>query len=92
MLPDIRARVASDFQLADHEQALEILQRLGDDLDGDNARVLRCVVFLSRGELPLLVHYADRARCDWRDVVYWAEYDEKGRQASDFNRPIAIDK
>jgi hypothetical protein len=37
-------------------------------------RVLCAVVRLADGSLDALSHYADSARGDWRDVLYWAEH------------------
>jgi hypothetical protein len=52
--------------------------------------VLRCVVHLAGGDLARLVHCSDRARLDWRDVIYWAEYDSVDRQVRDFNQPFKV--
>ncbi len=84
---DIVARVAADFVPADRGEAIELLELLVSEV-GSQPRVLRCVVFLSCGDLAMLVYYADRARSDWRDVIYWAEYDEQNRHVRNFNRPF----
>jgi hypothetical protein len=89
LTPDIEARIAADFGPAERQEALGILQLLDNELGSGNSRVLRCIVFLARGELSLLVHNADRARSDRRDVIYWAEYDEHDRQVRDFNLPFS---
>lgn len=34
-------------------------------------RVWRAIVRLSAGDIDLLRHYADGAKKDWRDVLYW---------------------
>lgn len=85
---DIEARVAADFASADRGEALGLLELLKTEL-GCHSRVLRCVLFLARGDLSCLARYADTARADWRDVIYWAEYDQADRQVRDFNQPFA---
>jgi hypothetical protein len=37
-------------------------------------RVLLAVVELASGNVAQVAHYADAARRDWRDVLYWAEH------------------
>ena len=32
------------------------------------------ILTLSKGSLARLTHYTERARHDYRDVLYWAEY------------------
>jgi hypothetical protein len=85
--PDIVARIATDFPAADRAEALRLLELLASEVGGQ-PRVLRCVLFLARGDLARLAHNADRARSDWRDVIYWAEYDEQDRRVRDFDRPF----
>jgi hypothetical protein len=88
LTPDIEIRVAADFTPEQRNETLSILELLDEELGGGNYRVLRCVLFLARGDLARLVHFADRARSDWRDVIYWAEYDDQDRQVRDFNQPF----
>jgi hypothetical protein len=88
MTPDIQNRVSRDFSLADREKANSVLVQLCHELGGGELRILRCIVFLSQGELSRLAHYADQARMDARDVIYWAEYDDQDRQIYDFQKPF----
>ena len=89
MTPDIEARIATNFDNAHREEARDILRRLDEELrEGEHARILRCVLFLSGGDMELLVYYSDRASSDWRDVIYWAEYDEQDHRLRDFNQPL----
>ena len=85
---DIVACVAADFVPAHRGEAIELLELLASEV-GSQPRVLRCVVFLSCGDLAMLVYYADRARSDSRDVIYWGEYEEKNQQVQNFNRPFS---
>jgi hypothetical protein len=87
--PDIEARIVADFQEADREEGRAILRLLEDELGGIvPPRILRCVLFLSAGDMARLVDFADRALNDWRDVIYWAEYDERDHRLRDFNQPF----
>ena len=77
MPPDILRQIATDFPEAERNEAQVILQLLSDELQTEGKdRILRCVLLLARGKPSHLVHFADRARMDWRDVIFWAEYDE----------------
>lgn len=87
--PDIESRIAKDFSLPDREDAMALLDVLYRELRGDNARIVRCVIFLADGNKDKLVHFADRALLDFRDVILWAEYDEQNRQVRDFYQPFA---
>jgi len=89
MTPDIEARIDADFVMAQRMDALGILRQLESDLGKETSRILRCVVFLARGDLERLAHFANQARADYRDVIYWAEYDERDRHLRDFNSPFA---
>jgi hypothetical protein len=49
-----------------------------DKLDGvvpELARVARCVMFLAGGDPVKLAQFTAAARLDYRDVIWWAEYD-----------------
>jgi hypothetical protein len=85
---DIESRISSDFPEEDRVSALDVIRSLAAQIDREVPRILRCVLFLSRGELPLLAYNAEQARLDYRDVIYWAEYDEQDRQVRDFNQPF----
>jgi len=51
-------------------------------------RVTRCVLHLAGTDLEKLRQYAETARTDYRDVIWWAEYDGGGRPRRDFNKPM----
>ncbi len=75
MTPEIAAKVDADFVADEREEAADYLRLLEDELHHEeNPRILRCVISLAQGDLARLVHFADQARQDWRDVIYWAEY------------------
>jgi hypothetical protein len=85
---DIAAQLDADLAPAARGPATAILAELARELEDDADRILRCVVFLSTGDLARLAHNAERARQDWRDVISWAEYDRDDRRLHDFSRPF----
>lgn len=53
-------------------------------------RIIRCIIFLSKGNLTQLDKYIAAAILDPRDVMFWAEYEnhddfEKTKRIRDFN-------
>jgi hypothetical protein len=87
MAPDIEAKLANAFPAAQVEEARAILSTVQTELEV-TSRILRCVIVLAGGDIALMNHFADCARHDWRDVIYWAEYDQHDRQIRDFNEPF----
>jgi hypothetical protein len=83
--PDILAQVQKDFG-AEAGKALALLARALPEAQ----RVLRCIVFLAKGNLEELSSLMTAAATDYRDVIFWAEYvDHEAphpRQVRDFNR------
>ncbi len=90
LAPDIAARVDGDFRVDERNEAKQVLARLHGECERESDRVLRCVVFLSEGSLQRLAHNAEQARQDYRDVIYWAEYDLNDNRLRDFNQPFKI--
>jgi len=81
---DIIERINLDFG---HEalEAFKLLQPWGR-----NERVLRCIIYLSKGSLNELNHVMTQAMTDNRDVMLWAEYKgltgtEDFKRVRDFN-------
>ena len=64
------------------------LKRLAAEVDGVGPRVLRCVLHLAGGDLDLVDQYSESVRQDWRDVIYWAEYDQDESRLRDLNQPF----
>ena len=86
---DIAARIRHDFPAAAVESVVGLLaglQREDPQLFG--SRVLRCLVFLARGQLTKLAEWVTLARTDYRDLIVAAEYDENQQQVRDFNKPF----
>ena len=83
--PDIAARIEQDFGSGAQGRICSVLQPVLDH--GLGNRVVRCILVLSRGDLGRLQHNVHQALLDYRDVIYWAEYDAT-RRTFDFNRPF----
>jgi len=89
---DISKRIQRDFG----ESAAAIAQELENFIGrfrqqhqthpGD--RVVRCIVHLAAGKRAHLDHYVKAALRDPRDVMAWAEYDERDTRLHDFNMPF----
>lgn len=81
-----------DKEFADKaDQAKEMISAAIATTDSiRNDRVIRCILFLSNGDLTDLTNYIESATTDVRDVIFWAEYTGLGeskrpRRIRDFN-------
>ena len=83
--PDIVARIQQDFGKDALRDICGLLQPVLDHDLGN--RVVRCVLVVSHGEIERLRHSVEQALMDYRDVIYWAEYDGI-RRIFDFNQPF----
>lgn len=64
--------------------AFEDLQRTAPHI---NSRIFRCILHLAEGNVNRLLELVENARIDYRDVILWAEYDQRGRtRLHDFNK------
>lgn len=68
---DIRGRLEQEYPGETFFEAARLLESLRFE-----ARVLRSVVYLAGGRFDDLLRYARCAETDWRDVVFWAEYED----------------
>jgi len=68
---DVRARLLRDYPGETNFEATRLVESLGL-----SPRVLRSVVHLAHGDFDELTRMARRAEIDWRDVVFWAEYQD----------------
>ena len=86
--PDIAARLAAQFPADGGAMALSYLNAIPHV----TPRVARCVVHLANGNLAHLADYAEAAKLDTRDVIFWAEYEDheadKPRFIRDMERPF----
>ncbi len=88
---DIQQRIKLDFKdLAG--KANELLSHAISETDYlKTDRVIRCIVFLAKGDLNMLEKYIDNAVFDTRDVMLWAEYEKLDgelnfKRIRDFNK------
>lgn len=74
--PDILHRIQSDFG----ERAQDAIKILNESIAKvdylKTDRVIRCIVFLSKGNIDELSKYIQTTIIDTRDVMLWAEYEE----------------
>lgn len=85
MSPDIEKRIIKEYGPGSLNGILRVLRPAIDAALGD--RVIRCVIVLAKGDVNELRHYVKQAVDDYRDVIYWAEYDGTGRMR-DYNLPF----
>ncbi len=84
--PDIEEKVRLDYP---PESKLAVMQSLAKYQGPERNRVIRCIVHLSGGDPQRTFHFAGVAAQDYRDVIYWAEYDEEGRRrVHNFDKPF----
>lgn len=85
---DIVARIEHDFGTGALTGVADVLAPLlASDRAGEHERLVRSVLVLAAGDLAKLRHYVAQAVMDYRDVIYWAEYDGTGRIA-DYGQPF----
>lgn len=87
---DIQSRIQTDFG-ENSDKAKNLLLDAISTVDYLNSdRIIRCIVFLAKGNLNDLNKYIECATLDVRDVMLWAEYQEIGtapyyKRLRDFN-------
>lgn len=88
--PDIRRRVARDFSPADASALLiDIEERCVADPNIFSDRIVRCVVYVANGDLETAWRAVSLALIDTRDLIVWAEYDNKFEdQLRDLSAPF----
>jgi hypothetical protein len=88
---DIKARIQTDFG----ENAITATTLLIDAINKvdylKTDRVIRCIIFLAKGNLTDLNKYIETATFDTRDVMLWAEYEKLSgdlnyKRHRDFNK------
>ena len=86
MKTDIYQRIERDFgdDLKLAIEQVEILDARTKGLIGN--RLLRAMVFLSKGNIDSFKQVIELGRTDYRDVLWQAEYDGGEEQLYDFNK------
>jgi squalene cyclase len=70
----------------DTDKAKEIIEPLlGIDTAINISRIIRCALYLSDSDYDSLVSYTNKALDDPRNVLWWAETDNRNVQKRDFN-------
>jgi len=87
---DIWGKVNKDFDTP--EEAALALSVLADFVDQNQElssdRIVRCIVFVADGDLTRLEKAIDLAKEDYRDLIVWAEYNEKNERVRDLTNPF----
>ncbi len=91
---DIAERVRLDFGSQSEQAAKTLSEAAVAELI--HPRVLRCIVYLSRGNTVTLSKMIEAAVADYRDVIFAAEYEDrdkrKPRRVRDFNKPFGKER
>jgi len=81
---DIEVWINNNY--SDTEKAKGIIQPLlALDTEINLSRIIRCALYLSESDYDSLKSYTDKALNDPRNVLWWAEYDNRNVQKRDFN-------
>ena len=72
--PTVDAELDRSFSEPERADARRILPAQDEFGDGGE-RILLAIIALSKGSLSALAHYSRSAKKDWRDVLYWHEYE-----------------
>ena len=84
---DVRARLLREYPGETQFEAVRLVESLQC-----SARVLRSIVFLAAGDFGQLERFARASEIDWRDVVFWAEYEdymaEEPRRVRSMEEPL----
>ncbi|MGI9204211.1 MAG: hypothetical protein ACR2Q3_09385 [Woeseiaceae bacterium] len=86
--PDITQEIEKEFNRSLRSSVQEALISL--ETVPEFQRVARCVLFLAGGDEGRLAHFVTAAHTDYRDVIWWAEYDGKEERLRDFARPFTV--
>jgi hypothetical protein len=88
---DIIKRIQIDFGKNSCEANTILIDAINkvDYLNTD--RIIRCIIFLAKGDLTDLKNFIEKATFDTRDVMLWAEYDKLSSELNykrlrDFNK------
>jgi hypothetical protein len=73
-------KVRKEFPPEENDEVLEILSSYGtEDYEREKERVLLAILDLSKGKVEAVRELVDRAKKDYRDVLFWSEYPEESR-------------
>jgi hypothetical protein len=85
VLTDIKIRIQRNFGVERTDHIIAQLEEFYEKFsqvykEKPSPRITRCIIKLSNSDEEKLAHYIKVALSDWRDVIYWAEYDRDGKR------------
>jgi hypothetical protein len=88
---DIKARIQTDFGGNASKASTILIDAINKVEYLKTDRVIRCIIFLAKGNLTDLNKYIETATFDTRDVMLWAEYEKLSgelnyKRQRDFNK------
>ncbi len=88
MYPDIQIKIRYDFGQEKSDEIEAKLETFKVDFlviynEDPSSRIIRCILKLAEGDEEKLERYIKTALSDWRDVIYWAEYDREDKRVFD---------
>ena len=87
---DLKKRISREYVEREQEiYVISSLNYLNKRLEGENIRILRCIIFLSKGDIELFKKNVNIAMRDWRDIIQNAEYDKNEVRIFNFNKTFA---
>lgn len=85
--PDIIEKVKEDYK-DQSSQVIELISSLNINQVVELDRIFRSLLFLSNGNYEDLNKFLKTAEIDYRDILYWAEYDKNDNRIRDFSKPF----
>ncbi len=79
---EVLQKIATQFAPADQEEVIAILSKTLGYLQRQQVggrRVIDYVLILARGKKELLQQYADTAKSDYRDIIFWVQNPDESR-------------
>ena len=73
---DITRRIIADFEDNSGEAVVLLTKAIEEVNYLETDRIIRCILFLSKGNISSLKKYIEAAAGDPRDVMLWAEYED----------------
>jgi len=82
---DIETKLAHDYPA---ESLSAVSRSLASYPGPERNRVVRCIIHLANGDPQRISHLVGVAAQDYRDIIYWAEYDKEDDKILDFGNPF----
>ncbi len=89
--PDVVERIRLDFG-RQADEAMKLLNQAVASQYIGHPRILRAIVYLSKGQITSLNEMIEAAVANYKHVIFWAEYEDrdtrKPRHVRDFDKPF----